>query len=213
MGRFVEQDRRPTDFAVIHLAIHVCIGILRPLAESASGLHTVTILDAKHRQDLSAMKSICFSVSLFVVLPNLPAAGETTFHLQEAGVSEINEAFESGILNSEKLVQLYLDRIEAYDQQGPSLNSIITLHPNALEIARALDAERLATGPRSPLHGIPVLLKDNYDTFDLPTTAGSLSLEDSVPPDDAFLTRRLREAGAVILGKTNLEGYRSSWFL
>jgi amidase len=84
------------------------------------------------------------------------------------------------------------------------LKSVISLNPDALATARALDAERSAMGPRGPLHGIPVLLKDNIDTFDMPTTAGSIILRDSVPPDDAFLTKRLRDAGAVILGKANL---------
>lgn len=139
---------------------------------------------------------------------NGPAAGQgTSFRLEEAGVEDINTAFDSGLLTSESLVQMYLNRIEAYDQQGPSLNSIISLNPNAIEIARALDVERQANGRRSPLHGIPVLVKDNFDTFDLPTTAGSLALQGSIPPDDAFLVRRLRDAGAVILGKTNLHEF------
>jgi Asp-tRNA(Asn)/Glu-tRNA(Gln) amidotransferase A subunit family amidase len=131
----------------------------------------------------------------------------TTFTLQEATVESINEAFNAGLLTSERLVELYLNRIEAYDQQGPALNSMIMVNPNALQTARALDAERQQTGPRGPLHGIPILLKDNFDTFDLPTTAASLSLQDSVPPDDGFIVRRLREAGAVILGKTNMDEF------
>jgi len=150
------------------------------------------------------MKRIYIAAMLSVVWFNMASLAETRFTLEGAGVSEINTAFDTGGLDAERLVQLYLDRIKAYDLQGPSLNAIITLNPNALETARELDAERLVDGPRSPLHGIPVLLKDSYDTFDLPTTAGSLSLEGSIPPDDAFLTRRLREAGAIILGKTNL---------
>lgn len=109
-----------------------------------------------------------------------------TFNLVEATVSDINKVFDAGALSSEQLTQLYLDRIDAYDDQGPSLNSIITVNPNALQTAAALDLERQSTGRRSPLHGIPVLLKDNYDTFDLPTTNGSLSLDGSIPPNDAF---------------------------
>ena len=102
------------------------------------------------------------------------------------------------------LVRFYLDRIAAYDQAGPRLNAVIFLNPQALADARALDEERKKRGPRGPLHGIPVLLKDNYETRDMPTTGGSLALAGAVPARDAFQVRRLREAGAVILGKVNL---------
>jgi amidase len=116
-------------------------------------------------------------------------------------------AMEAGLTTSEDLVREYLSRIAIFDDAGPKLNSILQLNPHAVEIARSLDAERSATGPRGPLHGIPVLLKDNIDTFDQPTTAGALILDGSVPPDDAFLTQRLRAAGAVILGKANLNEF------
>lgn len=124
-----------------------------------------------------------------------------TFELEEATIAEINRAFDAGALTAEELVQLYLNRIEAYEDGGPELNSITTLNPNALETAAALDLERQLYGPRSPLHGIPILLKDNIDTFDLPTSNGSVILKDSIPPDDAFITQALRDAGAIILGK------------
>ena len=138
----------------------------------------------------------------------------TTFTLQEATVESINNAFDAGLLTSEHLIELYLKRIEAYDQQGPSLNSFITLNPRVLETARTLDLERQTTGPRSVLHGIPVLLKDHSDTFDMPTTSGSLALRDFVPPDDAFIVTKLRDAGAIILGKTNLDEFGCcSWGL
>ena len=88
-----------------------------------------------------------------------------------------------------------LARIDAYDRKGPRLRAMITVNLKALETARVLDAERKAKGPRSPLHGIPVVLKDNFDTADMPTTGGSLKLEGSVPPDDAFLVKKLRAAG------------------
>ena len=129
------------------------------------------------------------------------------FQVEEATLSEINQALESGVLTSEQLVQLYLDRITAYDQQGPTLNSVITLNPNAVEQAIALDQERQQQGPRGPLHGIPILLKDNIDTADLPTSAGAIVLENSLPPDDAYVVQELREAGAIILGKTNLDEF------
>jgi len=128
-----------------------------------------------------------------------------TFNLQEASVSSINQAFDAGALTSEELVQLYLNRIEAYDDAGPTLNSLITVNPNALQTAAALDLERQTTGPRSVLHGIPIILKDNFDTFDLPTTGGFVGLADSVPPDDAYVVKQLRDAGAIILAKANLD--------
>lgn len=134
----------------------------------------------------------------------------TSFTLQETTISDIQSAFDANLITSAQLVQLYLNRIEAYDAydkvgpQGSKLNSVLTLNPNALATAEALDIERQTIGPRGPLHGIPILLKDNIDTFDLPTTAGSVALEGSIPPDDAFLTQKLRDAGAVILGKANL---------
>lgn len=110
-----------------------------------------------------------------------------------------------GELDAEGLVHFYLDRIEAIDSNGARLNAVIELNPDALLIARALDEEWQRSGPRGPLHGIPVLLKANIDTADnMHTSAGSLLLADHTPPDDAFIVRRLRDAGAVILGKTNL---------
>src|SRR5262245_5822162 len=101
-----------------------------------------------------------------------------TIDFDNATIAELNAAFNAGTLTAEKLVQLCLARIQAYDHQGPALNAVITLNPKALETARALDTERKTKGPRSPLHGIPVVLKDNYDTADLPTTGGSILLED-----------------------------------
>ena len=126
------------------------------------------------------------------------------FRLEEATVADINAAFDAGALTCRGLVELYLRRIAAYDSAGPGLNSMITLNPRALEIAAALDDERMATGPRSVLHCIPVVLKDNIDTGDMPTSNGSVILKDAVAPDDAFITRRLRGAGALVLGKASL---------
>jgi amidase len=127
------------------------------------------------------------------------------FELDELTVGDLQEAMKSGKETARSLVKKYQGRIEAIDQKGPALNSVIEFNPDALEIAEALDKERKAKGPRGPLHGIPVLIKDNIDTADrMHTTAGSLALVDARPPEDAFLVRRLRDAGAVILGKTNL---------
>ena len=136
---------------------------------------------------------------------SLPAvASAQTLTLSAATIEDLNAAFDSGTLTSERLVELYLARIEAYNQRGPALNAILWLNDDGLATARALDAERAASGPRSPLHGIPVVLKDNVDTFDMPTTAGSLLLLGSIPPDDAFIVKKLRDAGAIILAKLNM---------
>ena len=118
----------------------------------------------------------------------------------EYDISTLQGLMETGELSSVELTHYYLQRIAAVDRAGPELNSIIELNPDALEIARALDEERRATGPRGPLHGIPVVLKANIDTADqMTTTAGSLALEGHRPSGDAFVVRKLREAGAVIL--------------
>jgi len=131
-----------------------------------------------------------------------PAA---SFDVAEKSVVELQAAMAAGHTTAQQLVRLYLARIAAFDKAGPKLNSVIELNPDALAIARALDVERKAKGPRGPLHGIPVLLKDNIATADsMQTTAGSLALVGMKPPRDAALVTRLRDAGAVILGKTNL---------
>lgn len=132
-----------------------------------------------------------------------------SFDLTSATISEINAAFDAGALTSEKLVELCLTRIETYDNSGPALNAVITVNTNALTRARELDNERERQGPRSPMHGIPVVLKDNYDTSDLPTTAGSFMLAGSLPPDDAFVVKKLRDAGAIVLAKLNMSEFAS----
>ena len=106
-----------------------------------------------------------------------PLITAAEFDLTDATIVEINSAIDAGELSSEKIVELYLARIEAYDQQGPKLNAVLTLNPNALERARELDRERENSGRRSPMHGIPVVIKDNMDTADMPTTAGSFMLK------------------------------------
>jgi len=127
-----------------------------------------------------------------------------TFNLQTANVYDIQAAMDAGALTSEQLVRLLIARIDAYDQRGPAINSIITVNARALDQARAADIERRQSGPRSALHGIPVLLKDNFNTADMPTTGGSSALADNMAPEDAFTVKRLREAGALIFAKTNL---------
>jgi amidase len=127
------------------------------------------------------------------------------FELDEITIDDVQKAFLSGQYSSRSLAEKYLARIQEIDKAGPMVNSIIELNPEALQIADALDQERKAKGPRGPLHGIPVLIKDNIDTGDrMNTTAGSLALLGSRPANDAFVAAQLRNAGAVILGKTNL---------
>ncbi|HYL63584.1 MAG TPA: amidase [Candidatus Methylomirabilis sp.] len=127
------------------------------------------------------------------------------FELEEITIAELHDGMQSGKFTARSIAEKYLSRIAAVDQAGPRVNSVIETNPDALEIAEALDKERKAKGPRGPLHGIPVLIKDNIATADrMQTTAGSLALVGSKPPADAFVARKLREAGAVILGKTNL---------
>jgi amidase len=137
----------------------------------------------------------------------LAACGERApaYDVEERSIAQLQADLSSGVVTSEQLVQAYLDRIAAIDDAGPNLNSVLSLNPNALAEARALDAERAAGRVRGPLHGIPILLKDNIESADpIPTTAGSLALAHNITNRDAPLVARLREAGAVILGKTNL---------
>ncbi|HRF83006.1 MAG TPA: amidase family protein, partial [Pseudoxanthomonas sp.] len=134
--------------------------------------------------------------------PAAPAA--VPFPYAEAGIAELQAAMERGETSSHALVQSYLARIVELDRNGPALNSVIALNPLARNEAATLDAERAAGKLRGPLHGIPILLKDNIDATPMATTAGSLALAGFRPTEDAFLVRRLREAGVVILGKSNL---------
>src|SRR5262245_1836833 len=131
-------------------------------------------------------------------------SADRRFEVVETTIPQIQAALDAGRLSCRQLVKHYLRRIRAYDREGPHLNAIRDLNPRALKIAGELDRERRRSGRRGPLHCIPVLLKDNIDTADQPTTAGSLALEGSLPLDDAFVTERLRDAGAIILGKANL---------
>ena len=125
-------------------------------------------------------------------------------NLTTATIADIQAAYAAGSLTAEKVTAAYLARIDAYDKKGPALNAVILLNPSALAEAKALDAERKAGKIRGPLHGVPIVLKDNIDTFDLPTTAGSQLLDGSIPPDDAFVVKKLRTAGAIVIAKVNL---------
>ena len=149
-----------------------------------------------------------FAMSCALIITKSAMAAE--LDLSSATTADLQKAMEQGALTSEKLVELSLARVKAYDDVGPTLNALIYLNPKALTEAKALDQERKLKGARGPLHGIPVILKDNHDTFDMPTTGGSVFLEGSLPPDDAFIVKKLREAGAIILAKSNLSEFASS---
>jgi amidase len=129
----------------------------------------------------------------------------------DATIPELQRAMRSGKLTSLELVDFYLDRIAAYDDAGPTLKALITVNPHARDEAAALDAERASSGPRGPLHGIPVVVKDNIDTAEMPTTGGASALADFRPTHDAFQVRKLRKAGAIILAKANLAELAQSW--
>jgi len=152
-----------------------------------------------------------------------PAAGPdgtgtvSPFELDEVTVAALQQSMERGERTARSITRLYLDRIEVLDRRGPELRSIIETNPDALAIADALDEERRATGPRGPLHGIPIALKDNIDTNDgMTTTAGSLALEGSIPAQDSYVAQKLKEAGAIIIAKANMSewayfrGFRAS---
>jgi amidase len=154
------------------------------------------------------MRRIHVSVLLAFVIgvAASPAAQPpAAFELDEADITQMQEWMASGRYSSRQLTELYIRRIEAIDRKGPSLRSIAEINPDALSIADRLDAERTASGPRGPLHGVPIVIKDNIDTGDrMMTTAGSLALEGSIARRDAFVVERLRTAGAVVLAKTSL---------
>ena len=144
-----------------------------------------------------------FAVAIVAVI--LGACGDAPDNFEEVSIAELHDRMQRGELQSEQLVHWYLDRIDELDRSGPELRAIVELNPDALMIARALDEEWQESGPRGPLHGIPVVLKANIGTADkMHTTAGSLALAGHVPREDAFLVSQLRDAGVVILAKANL---------
>lgn len=151
-------------------------------------------------------RSLLLSAVLAVTLVTRAAALDVT----TASITELQAAMADGSASSESITAAYLARIAAYDKDGPVINAVITLNPKALDAARALDAERKAGKVRGPLHGVPIVLKDNIDTFDLPTTAGSQLLAGSIPDHDATVARKLRAAGAVIVAKVNLSEWAGS---
>ena len=137
-------------------------------------------------------------------------AEETGFNVVELDVAGIHQGLRDGDFTCSDLVAAYLARIEAFDRQGPGLHAIVTVNPEAVERAREADARIADEGLQRPLECVPMIVKDNYDTADLPTSAGSASLKDSLPPDDAFQVRKIREAGAIVLAKSNMAEFAFS---
>src|SRR5215210_3133405 len=157
---------------------------------------------------LFSQKSIgpLVALALLAFSPAAFATDTAGFKLEGTTIADVHAAIRDGKLTTRRLVEMYLARIDAYDKKGPALNAVILVNPKALEIADDLDAKFKASGPVGPLHGIPVLLKDNVNTADMPTTGGSLSLQGYVPPDDAIIFKK-KEAGAIIIAKTNLHEF------
>jgi amidase len=157
---------------------------------------------------------ILHALCVFLLVAFSPDTRAEGIDYPERDIDTLQSLMTDGKLSAVELVRFYLDRIDALDRNGPGLNSIIEINPDALAIAAKLDGERKTSGPRGPMHGIPVVLKANIDTADkMETTAGSLALKGHVPPADAFIVKKLRDAGAVILGKANLSewaNFRSS---
>ncbi len=147
---------------------------------------------------------IYFSASIFGQNRRENVKLKPTFQLEELDITTLQKGYKSGKYTVETIVKAYLKRINEIDKAGPKLNSIIYINPKAINIAKELDSELKNGKSRGSLHGIPVLLKDNIDTFDMPTTAGSRALANSYPLKDSYLVTKLKEAGAVIIGKTNL---------
>src|SRR5215467_4223161 len=148
--------------------------------------------------------AIYFAVSTTHAQSISAQAPRNDFDVMEKTILELQSAMASGKVTSRQLVEIYLARIAAYDKQGPALNAVVALNPQALAVADSLDGERRLGRLQGPLHGIPVIVKDNYETVEMPTTAGSIALAAFHPHADAFQVRRLKEAGAVIIGKSKM---------
>lgn len=163
-----------------------------------------SLLDWQAGKAQWAQRSLTLLAVLLLGVSCLTVAETKKFDPTEATIADIHRALRSGKLTCRQLVEAYLKRIDAYDQPT-KLNAIVIVNPNALAEADKLDAEFKRTKKLRPLHGIPVIVKDNFDTKDLQTTGGSIALKGSIPPDDAFQVRRIREAGAIVLAKSNMD--------
>src|SRR5438067_5796668 len=138
------------------------------------------------------------------------AGPASSFRVEETSIADVHAAMRAGALSCRALVEQYLRRIEAYDKNGPALNALVVVNPNALRVADSLDGRFRREGLVGPLHCIPVIVKDNFETVDLPTTAGSLSLQGFLSTKDAFQVRRIRDAGAIVLAKSNMAEFAFS---
>ncbi|HSG66250.1 MAG TPA: amidase family protein, partial [Gammaproteobacteria bacterium] len=158
----------------------------------------------RHTRHLGALA--LGALALGALMSPAPAlhAQPAAFSLEETSIAQIHAAFRAQTLTCRALTQAYLDRIAAIDKQGPAINSLIVVHPRALAIADSLDRVRVGGAAMGPLHCIPMIVKDNFETIDLPTTGGSLALEGWQPRQDATMVRQVRDAGAIILAKSNL---------
>jgi amidase len=164
----------------------------------------------KFLEKVNIMRHKIFALVLLLLLvPLANCAPDNSFQVMETSISDIHEAMLAGTLSCHSLIQQYLDRIHAYDQQGPAINSMLYINPASIQEADAFDREFQRTHKLKPLGCIPIVLKDNFDTADMPTTAGSILLKHAQPAKDAFAVKRLREAGAIILGKANMQEFAS----
>src|SRR5438552_4801789 len=153
----------------------------------------------------SSLLTSCNPNSSKTIVPATTADVVPDFELNEENILSLQEKMTAGKLSAQQITNLYLQRIEAIDKKGPLLNAVIEINPDALSIAKTMDEERKAGKIKGPLHGIPVLIKDNINTADkMQTTAGALAMQGHIAANDAFVAKKLREAGAIILGKTNL---------
>src|SRR5881409_3570849 len=162
---------------------------------------------ATREASMNTKKFVLDGILIFaavLVWPIKAPSQAQTFRLQETTIEAVQNAYKAGRLTAHQLVELYLKRIDAYDKKGPAINSIITINPKALEEADRLDAAFKRSGLTGPLHGIPVIVKDQFDVKGMPTTLGSILFEGYYPDRDSFVAEKLRKAGAIILGKTTL---------
>ena len=158
---------------------------------------------------MARRRASCLTLALMTALAAVSAQQQPPedlpeFAVHERSIADLQAAMTAGTVTSRELVALYLERIAAYDRRGPRLHAMVALNPRALDQADALDRERTRGRVRGPLHGIPIVVKDNYETVEMPTSAGSISLGSFHPTTDAYQVQRLRDAGAVIIGKTNM---------
>jgi amidase len=161
-------------------------------------------------QQYARSRILCGIVSIALTLGHFSGVQAASLDITRATVPEVQAAYATGRLTAERVTAAYLARIAAYEEAGPAINAIIHMNPDALAQAKALDVERKAGRVRGPLHGIPIVLKDLFDTYDLPTTAGSQLLAGSIPSKDAFVTQKLREAGVIIIAKVNMAEFANS---